>query len=86
MKNNLFERCVKLISILISEIESDLSKNLELKEKKTITELIDKLIQTTIKLEKIKQTGFEEDISHKDLQIINDFLEKAQKNNYSAQK
>jgi len=78
MKDNLFDRCIKLISTLIAEIEHDLSKELALKDKKMITDLINKLIQTTIRLEKIKQIGVEEELSQQDLQIINDFLEKAQ--------
>ncbi len=78
--NSLVLKIANLILKLVNDLENDINYGSRtLKDKKTFTDLVNKLLPMIIKLEKIKSSDRDDLLNSKDLKIINEFLEKNRK-------
>ncbi len=74
---DLISKISYLIFKLLSQLENDITTNvISLKDKKNFTELVAKLLQIVLKLQKMQDAEQGECLSQNDINIINDFLQK----------
>ena len=77
---NLTQKITNLILKLISQLESDISRDgASLKDKKIMIDSIAKLMPMILRIQKIESQKDASKVGENDLKIINDFLEKNQK-------
>ena len=77
---NLTQKITNLILKLISQLESDISRDgASLKDKKIMIDSIAKLMPMILRIQKIETQKDASKVGENDLKIINDFLEKNQK-------